>query len=309
MRAVGNEDHTGFTLTSSKIQFVEVGFKNEKFILQNIDEVYFDERLNLTEDKETKITSVLQTAFNELLIKNRTSASTASFTLPVEMFYTVQIPYDNTLLYQDLLEEIRWELSVLYPFVNPKELVIQHIEIEKNKIVDRNTILVSALRRKYLQMIKYFCDENNLSLKFVDNSHFASERALSSVYNLKDTVSLSLYVSNSSLSLIFSLEGKPVWFKTVAYHSASEIPEIILKETSPGETVNINRSLIDSAYISGEDISDSFVNTLSANTGIEFSRFNPFENINPDPKLLDNNFYSQKFNTFSPAAGIAYRLA
>jgi len=152
LRAVGNEDHTGFTLTSSKIQFVEVGFKNEKFILQNIDEVYFDERLNLTEDKETKITSVLQTAFNELLIKNRTSASTASFTLPVEMFYTVQIPYDNTLLYQDLLEEIRWELSVLYPFVNPKELVIQHIEIEKNKIVDRNTILVSALRRKYLQM-------------------------------------------------------------------------------------------------------------------------------------------------------------
>ena len=158
-------------------------------------------------------------------------------------------------------------------------------------------------------MIKYFCDENNLNLKFVDNSHFASERALSSIFNLKDSVRLSLYISSNCLSLIFSLEGKPVLFKTVTYNSATEIPEIILKETSPSETVNINRSLIDSAYISGEDISASFVSTLGANTGIEFTLFNPFENINPDPRLLENNNFSQKFNAFSPAAGIAYRLA
>ncbi len=309
MRIAGNENHTGFTLTSAKVQLVEVCFRNEKFILQNIDEAYFDEHLNLTEDKETKITSVLQTAFNELLIRNHLSAGSISFTLPVEMFYTVQIPYDNTLLYQDLLEEIRWELSILFPFVNPKELVIQHIEIEKNKILKRDTILVSALRRKYLQMIKYFCDENNLALKFVDNSHFASERALSSVFNLKDTIMLSLFVGSNCLSLIFSLEGKPVLFKTIAYNSAAEIPDIILKETSPSETVNINRSLIDSAYISGEDISDSFVGSLNSNTGIEFRRFNPFENISPDPRLLENNNFSQKFNAFSPAAGIAYRLA
>jgi Tfp pilus assembly PilM family ATPase len=308
LRVAGNENHTGFTLTSAKVQLVEVNLKNEKFILQNVDEAYFDERLNLTEDKETKITSILQTAFNELLIRNRLSAGSISFTLPVEMFYTVQIPYDNTLLYQDLLEEIRWELSILFPFVDSKEVVIQHIEIEKNKIVNRDTILVSALRRKYLQMIKHFCDENNLALRYVDNSHFASERALSSVYNLKDTVTVSLFVGSNHLSLIFSLEGKPVLFKTTTYNSATEIPDIILKETSPSETVNINRSLIDSAYISGEDISDSFVNSLNSNTGIEFKRFNPFENISPDPRLLENNNFSQKFNTFSPAAGIAYRL-
>lgn len=309
MRAAGNENHTGFTLTSAKVQLVEVNFKNEKFILQNIDEAYFDEHLNLAEDKETKITSLLQTAFNELLIRNTLAANSVSFTLPVEMFYTVQIPYDNTLLYQDLLEEISWELSILFPFVNPKELVIQHIEIEKNKIINRDTILVSALKRKYLQMIKYFCDENDLTLRYVDNSHFASERALSSVYNLKDAVTFSLFVSSNSLSLIFSLDGKPVLFKTIAFNSATEISDIILKETSPGETVNINRSLIDSAFIAGEDISDSFVTSLNSNTGIEFKRFNPFENINPDPKLLGNINFSQKFNTFSPAAGIAYRLA
>jgi Tfp pilus assembly PilM family ATPase len=306
---MGNENHTGITVTPVKLQLVEINTKNEKSILQNIDEVFFDERLNITEDKETKITSVLQTAFNELLIKNRISPRTASFTLPVEMFYTVQVPYDNTLLYQDLIEEIQWELSILFPFINSKDLVIQYIEIEKNKIVNRNTILISALQRKYIQMIKHFCDENNISLRFVDSSLFASERALSCIFDLKESISLSLYLSSGSLSLIFSYNGKPALFKTSTYYSATEIPQIIRKETSPSETVNINRSMIDYAYISGEDISDSLVNTLNRNTGIEFARFNPFENIIPDPKLLENKYFTQKFNTFSPAVGIAYRLA
>jgi Tfp pilus assembly PilM family ATPase len=306
---MGNENHSGITVTPGKLQLVEINTKNGKSILQNIDEVFFDERLNITEDKETKITSVLQTAFNELLIKNRISPLTASFTLPVEMFYTVQVPYDNTLLYQDLIEEIQWELSILFPFVDPKDLVVQHIEIEKNKIVNQNTILISALRRKYLQMIKHFCDRNNISLRFVDSSLYASERALSCTFDLKESISLSLYLSSSSLSLIFSYNGKPVLFKTSTYYSATEIPQIVRRETSPSETININRSMIDYAYISGEDISDSLVNTLNRNTGIEFTRFNPFENITPDPKLLENKYFIQKFNTFSPAAGIAYRLA
>lgn len=306
---ISNENHTGIAITPLKVQLVEISTENEEYILQNIDEVYFDEHLNLTEDKETKIISVLQSAFNELLIKNHISPLTASFTLPVEMFYTTQIPYDNTLLYQDLLEEIQWELSVIFPFVQTKELVIQHIEIEKNRIINRDTILVSALKRKYLQMIKYFCDGNNISLRFIDNSLFASERVLSCINDLKNRISLSLYLSSSYLSLIFSYDGKPVLFKTTNYSSAIEIPEVVLKETSPSETVNINRSMIDYAFISGEDISDSFVNTLNKNTGIEFTRFNPFENITPDPRLAENNYFLQKFNTFSPAAGIAYRLA
>ena len=120
MRIAGNENHTGFTLTSAKVQFVEISFKNEKFVLQNIDEVYFDEHLNLTDDKETKITSVLQTAFNELLIKNRFSASSASFTLPVEMFYTVQIPYDNSLLYQESARRNQVGTIHPLPFCKPE---------------------------------------------------------------------------------------------------------------------------------------------------------------------------------------------
>ncbi|HSP88047.1 MAG TPA: hypothetical protein VLN45_07925 [Ignavibacteriaceae bacterium] len=303
----GYGNHAGFNITSSKIQLVEVNFKNSRFVLQNVDEVYFDERLKLTEDKETKIISVLQAAFNEILIRNHVNSRTASFTLPPEIFYTVQLPFDNTLLKQDLLEEIKWQLSILFPHVFINDLVIQHIELPKNKIINHDSILVSALKRKYLHWLKYFCEENNLKIKFIDNSHFASERALTISQSIKG-ISLSLYKGNNFLSFIFSLEGKPVLFKVTFLESAVEIPQIILKETSPTESVNLNRSMIDSFFISGEDVSESFVNSLNSNTGIDFKLFNPFEKIEPDSGLFENIHFSRKSSAFSPAAGIAFRI-
>jgi len=306
MARYGN--HAGFTITSSKIQLVEINYRNSQFYLQNIDEVFFDDHLKLAEDKDTKIIAILQSAFNEILIRNRINSKSVSFTLPAEIFYSVQLQYDNTLLYNDLLEEIKWELSIIYPFLSVKELVIQQIEIEKNAIIDRNTILISAVKRRYLQWLKLFSDENDLKIKFIDNSHFASERALTYSCNLKGIV-LSLYLSSNYISFIFSLDGKPFLFKITPFASAGEITNIILKETSPTESVNLNRSMIDSVYITGEDISKSFVDTLSTNTGIDLKLFNPFEKINPDPKLFENSFFSRKFNSFSPAAGIAYRIA
>lgn len=304
----GYVNHAGFNITSSKIQLVEINYKTSGYVLQNVDEVYFDERLKLTEDKETKIISVLQAAFNEILLRNRINSKTASFTLPPEIFYTLQVPYDNTLLYQDIYEEIKWQLSVLYPYVFINDLVIRHLEIHKNRIINHDTLLVSSIKRKYLHWLKYFCEENNLKIKFTDNSHFASERALTSIQNIKEGISLSLYISSNYLSFIFYLNGNPFLFKVINYNSANEIPHIILKETTPTEKINLNRSVIDYFYISGEDITNSFVNSLNTSTEIKFQFFNPFENITPDPGLFENALFSKKSSAFSPAAGIAFRV-
>jgi len=82
----GFENHAGFNISSSRLQVVEVNFRNDQFFLHNIDEVYFDDHINFLEDKETKITSLLQSAFNELVIKNPLSSSLVSFTLPLSCF-------------------------------------------------------------------------------------------------------------------------------------------------------------------------------------------------------------------------------
>ncbi len=307
MTSFGNQ--AGFNITSSRIQLVELNYDGSRFILQNLDEVFFDENLKLADDKETKVISVLQSAFNELLIRNRIKSNTASFTLPPEIFHTIQIPYDNTLLNQDLIDELKWQMSILFPHIFTNDLVIQHIEIPKNKIIDRDTILISAIKRKYLHWLKYFCEENNLKIKFIDNSHFASERALAASQNLKEQIVLSLYLGNNYLSLIFSLNAKPFLFKVVSFDSAGEIPQIILKETSPTDSINLNRSMIDAQYITGEDVSNSFVNSLNTMAGMDFKLFNPFENINPDNGLFENINFSRKSSSFSPAAGIAFRIS
>ena len=198
------ENHAGFTISGSKLQLVEVINKGGQFVLENVDEAYFNETLDIEKDKETKIASLLQSAYNELIIKSPLKSTSVSFTLPFEVFHTMQVPYDNTLLNEDLIEEFRWELSVLYPYIPVKDLVIQYIEVDRNELTNFNTALVFGIPRKFLQLISSFCQHNNLKLKFIDNVHTASDRALavSTSYMEKGTV-LSVYFGSKFFICIF----------------------------------------------------------------------------------------------------------
>jgi Tfp pilus assembly PilM family ATPase len=303
------DNHAGFSISSSRLQVVEVNFKSGQFYLENVDEAFFNESLNLETDKETKVISLLQGALNELLIRKPLKSNYVSFTLPLDLFHIMQVPYDNTLLNQDLTEEFRWEFSVLYPYLHVNDLVIQYIEIEKNNLTESGTALVIALPRKYLQLIHNFCEHNKLKIRFIDNAHIASDRALfvNSVKVDRGLV-LSIYFSDKNLSVIFSYDSKPVYLKTITLNDASEITTVLLNEINNNNFIKINKNNVENAFITGEDISRSLVKSLSMVTGINFIFFNPFEKITPGENLNENNFYLEKYNAFSPAAGIALRL-
>ncbi len=305
----GFENHAGFNITNSKLQVVEIKFEDNKFILENVDEAYFNEPINLKKDKETKISALLQGAFDELLIRKHLASPFVSFTLPFELFYCMQLPYENSLLHRDLIEEFKWELSILYPYAPIEELIIQYIEIEKNDLIEWNSAFVAALPRKYLRMINNFCEVNKLKLRFVDNIHIASERALAASNSIMDKgLVLSVYCNNRYLSLIFLSNGKPVYFKIAPLNDAGEIPKLLLDELQSNERININPRLINTAFIAGDEISESLVQTFKDITGIDFIYFNPFGSIKPMDRLLDNKCYSERYNSFSPSAGIAYRM-
>ena len=198
------ENHAGFNISSTRLQVVEINFKSDQFYLENVDEAYFNEQLNLENDKETKINSLLQGAYNELLIRKPFKFNFASFTLPLDLFHIMQVPYDNTLLNQDLIEEFRWEYSILYPFLQIDDLVIQYIETDKNKINEIGTAIVIAIHRKFLQIIHNFCSRNKLKIRFIDNAHIASDRSLFAGNVLIDKgLVLSVYFSDNNLSIIF----------------------------------------------------------------------------------------------------------
>lgn len=304
------ENHAGFNISSSRLQVVEINFKSGKFQLENVDEAYFNEPLNLEHDKETKINSLLQGAFDELLVRKPLKSNLVSFTLPLELFHIMQVPFDNTLLNQDLLEEFRWEYSVVYPFLSSNDLAIQYIEIDKNNITESGTAIVIALPRKYLQIIHNFCERNRLKVRFVDNVHIAADRSLFvNNANIDKGLVLSVFFSDNVLSIIFSYNSKPVYFKTIPLNDAGEIVPLLLNEINSNSYIKVKKGFIENAFITGENISTSFVKSLDAALGINFKLYNPFEKIKPDSSLYQNKFYSERFNSFAPAAGIALRLA
>jgi Tfp pilus assembly PilM family ATPase len=304
------ENHAGFNISSSRLQVVEINFKSDQFNLENVDEAYFNENLDLEHDKETKINSLLQSAYNELLIRKPLKSNFVSFTLPLDLFHIMQVPYDNTLLNQDLIEEFRWEYSILYPYLPINELVIQYMEIDKNKLNETGSAIVIALPRKFLQIIHNFCSFNKLKIRFIDNAHIASDRALfvNNVLIDKGLV-LSVYFSENNLSIIFSYDSKPVYFNIIQLNDAGQITSVLLDEINNNQYIKVNKNFIESAFIAGEDISISLAKSLSDTIGLNFKYFNPFEKIKPETNLHQNKCYVEKFNSFSPAAGIALRLA
>jgi Tfp pilus assembly PilM family ATPase len=304
------DNHIGFNISSSKLQVVEVNYLADQFKLVNVDEAYFNDPINFESDKETKILALMQGAYDELLIKKNINSTSASFTLPFELFHLMQMPYDTTLLYQDLLDEFKWELSVMYPFISTKNLVLQYFEIDKGPFNETSSALVFAVQRRYLQMLDSFCKKNNLKLKFVDNLHIAAERSLS-VSNaiVYKGLTLSVYFNNKFLSLFFAFNGKPLYFKAIPLNDASEITDHLIKETSHSSILNIERSQIEAAFISGDEISVAVVQTLKKVLGLDFIPFNPFDRIRPVPDLYESKLYLEKYNSFSSAAGIAFRIA
>jgi Tfp pilus assembly PilM family ATPase len=304
----GAENSAGFNITNSKLQVVEVSKDSDQFILSNLSEVNFDQPIDFISDKDVIIKAELQSAFDKLKLKKSVESKNSSFILPSELFLTMQVPYDTSLLHKDLVDEFKWELSILHPTIQVEDLIVRYVEVEKNLVITKNTSIVTALNRRYIIIIKDFCANNNLNLRFMDSAHFAAERSVkfSSSY-IKDGLTLSVYASNRLISLLISYNTKPVYYKLYSIKKEEQIAEIVNKELLPSDLKYINKNLITSSYISGDDISSELKSKLDRTVNLNFNVFNPFRKIKASPELEKNDLYNYKFNSFASAAGIAYR--
>ncbi len=297
----------GVYLSADKMQFTEICYIKNEFILNHLDEAYYPEKINFISDKETKIISLLKVTFDEILSRHQIHSSNAFVSLPASFFRILTLPVDSTLMHQDVLNELRWEFSVLYPDIDFSDYILQYFDRDV-KDSSRNAIVL-ALKRKYIAIVEGFLIKNSIQLQGVDYAHFHADKALFLNYpSSKEGLVASFYLSDESLSFELLFGGIPEYLKIVHISNASVIPATIVNELKLISDYGYNPNLINSFVLQGDRITPSMIEGLKKQTGLSFQAINPFKKIPINPKLQNSRLLKERFFNFTASSGACYRL-
>jgi len=287
-------NHVGLSLTKNNLQLVEVVNESSKYCLENVDEHIFEEEFDFNSD-ESKIISILQTSLNSLTERNLFKSKNISISLPINVFTLFEIPYESSLSELALEEHIRWEYSILAPTLNAAEQIISSHKLTSEGSQSR--ILVISVSRLLVESIFKFATQNNLNLKFIDISHFASDASI----NLYEKKVLSIYVDDSIFSLSTYLDKK---LKTIRTFERKTNFDFLNSIESFVDEENIT---YDNILIAGSIEVDELKIELEAKLKMSAEMFNPFENIPTSDAFIQNAYFMNRPNSFSAAAGISFR--
>jgi Tfp pilus assembly PilM family ATPase len=304
------KNHAGINISLSKLQLLEVVKKKENFEIININELIFNRPIDFVNEKDTTIAAELQTAFDGIQLNQSLKSTHISFSLPQDIFYTVQLPYENSLPHNDLIEEFRWEISLLYPFVSAEEFVIRYFKMDRNSINKKNMALVIAIEKRHIKLIKNFCLKNNLTLRYIDSAMFAANRLFNSIKDLsKKGFVLNILSSGSSFSFALNHNGKPAYVKIYPLSRNVKVSDILANELLTTILKQVKAELTNEAYISGDEISAELISQLRIASGLNFKQLNPFRNLTVKPEIGNKHLIEENYSAFTSAAGMAFRLA
>jgi hypothetical protein len=298
----------GINLTSSKLQFVEIEKELVQLQVVNLGQTFISPPIVYDVQDETLIQQQLQAAFDELRIRNPISSNIASFTLPPELFITIQLPYDTNLTQKEIREEFNWEISQLFPFISVDELAIKFYELDDSFLPGRNNALVVALNKSFLLLIKNFCLKNKITPKLVDNASITANSFINNYLdNSKKVISINLFNSKNSITLFINISSKPAYVKVFSKHNDDYIGKII-EEISKNNFKEVLTRSFNSAILSGEELGGDLLSEIGRGTGLVFEKFNPFDVVKLKADFHNYELSPEQFSSFTSATGIASRF-
>jgi hypothetical protein len=224
------------------------------------------------------------------------------------MFITIQLPFDNNLQHNEVIEEFRWELSMLFPFQSADELGVKYYQLGKQTPPGSTLALVVAVNKNNLLFCKNFCKKNNITPRFVDNASVSANYLICNNFRSENgSRSVNLFFSLSSVTLFINNFSKPFFVKVFSRSNENYLKaisavlsdEMVFKRTA-------NHDL--KAYVTGEDISEEIISKLNSATGLNFERFNPFDLFKIKNGIINSEFRIDNQTQFTPAVGIASRF-
>ena len=297
----------GIDITYSKLQFVEIERRNNSYLVENLGQTYFSPQVDFKEMNESTPLDQLQTAYQEIVIRHPIKSNFVSFTLPQELFITVQLPYDANLTHDEIKEEFNWELSQLFPFVKVDELAIKFYELNGTLHSGKNNALIVALNKKYLMLIKSFCQKNNLTPKLVDSSAITANGFINNFINGEKRKLIHLFNSRHSISLFINIESKPSYVKVFPKQDEKFLSKIIYELTRENIRAIITNPSV-KALITGEDLESELISEIGRATELVFERINPFEILKFKSDFKNTEIIPEQFGSFISSAAIATRF-
>ena len=298
----------GLNVTPSGLQFVEVEKVSDQYIISNIDHALINPSINFIDNIDSSSAAQIQNAFDEIKNRNSITSSFLSFTLPPELFITIQLPYDNNLQHNEVIEEFRWELSMLFPFQSADELAVKYYQLGQQSPPGSTIALVVAVNKKNLLFCKNFCKKNNITPRFVDNASVSANYLICNNFRTDNGLrSVNVYYSSSLVTLFINNLSKPFFVKEFSRSNENYLRA--LAGTLSTEQINKIVSHPElKAFVTGENINDELISGLNSATSLNFKRCNPFDMFSVKNGIINSSQQADNLVLFTPAVGIASRF-
>lgn len=304
MAIISNQ--AGINLTVSKLQFIEMSWNENEIMLENADEEYLSGFLN-SAITETELISLLFEAFGRIMSRQTIAARSVSFTLPTQLFRIVELPIDDLLTKDDLAEQLNWEYSVLFPHKDPDDFLLRYFEIGLYELPNTKKILAAAIEKKILSAIHKFCVSNGLTLRLVDNVHFAANLLIRPETPVQNY--LSLYSDDNFFTMMIFEKGKPKYFKSFEEADLNLIAEKVKDDFLCFYAGKKEKIELKDIYIAGDSFNESTIALFESHFKTELLKINPFGRLKTTEHLYKKELINKRFHSFAAPIGIAARIS
>lgn len=304
MAIISNQ--AGINLTVSKLQLIEMSWDENEIVIENADEECLTGFIDNNTTETELITFILE-AYNQMIMRQPITAKSVSFTLPTQLFGIVELPVDDLLTKEDIAAHLNWEYSILFPHKNPDDFLLRYFEIGNYNKSNTKKILTAAIEKKILGAVHKFCVASGLTLRLVDNAHFAANLLIKPEPAVQNYVSL--YSDDNFFSLMIFEKGKPKFFKSFDELDLDTIAEKIKKEYAGFYSGQNDNAEMKNIFVAGESFTENATKLFESHFYVPLNKVQPYGTLKSSRHLSKKELIKNRFYSFAAPIGIAARIS
>ena len=264
----------GVSFHGGKIQAVAIEDRSNDRVARLMREVEYDfpndawRYPSQVPDEAAKLTDALSSAFNTDNVPQKISVA-----LPSDAALLLATPLDPTLDPRELRKQVDWELSNYHKGPATRKLVSNYVSLEKFGNKETKEILIVALQRSILHLLRTACECLKTRLHIVDIEHFCVEPALvkSQPNTRKQNV---LLIGNKKNRTEVSLVAQSRLSRYRYGYGSTELQKLEVIKNFIGECQSANVTL-QAAFLYGDALENLTFTTLQSFTRVPIQYVDP----------------------------------